>query len=479
MALNLNNPISWSRPLANESSEDSQWIALLCDLQGNILKGHGRLHTANVFLQFKSTEGARSFMCGIGADVTTALQQLVDAAIHRATGKSTGSFVGAMLTAKGYDALGVLADQRPAADAFVAGMASRSLGDASVDEWEAPFQSEIHAMLLLAADNSADPLDPSPREALLNLYIDRVAKTGGAVQVVGVDRGDQLLNDAGHGIEHFGYVDGRSQPLALIEDIRRELPNGSLAGVWDPTIPVSQLILRDPAGSHETSFGSYFVYRKLEQDVRRFKLLEEALSKGSNNGELAGASVVGRYENGFPVLTGGGAKTAPALPGGEIPNDFDFTLEHPGEEGLKCPFAAHIRKTNPRRADSQGRLMARRGITYGDRKDDPGASDPKGKPTGGVGLLFMSYQSDIEGQFEFTQNAWANNPNFDFLAPAHLKPVGIDPLIGQPEKAGPQQFLGEWGAALAPRSDFSGVVRMKGGQYFFAPSVSALKGLTG
>ncbi|QMS90527.1 Dyp-type peroxidase [Nostoc edaphicum CCNP1411] len=37
-------------------------------------------------------------------------------------------------------------------------------------------------------------------------------------------------------------------------------------------------------------------------------------------------------------------------------------------------------------------------------------------PTGGVGLLFMCYQSDIWEQFEFIQRFWSNNPTF--LEPA-------------------------------------------------------------
>ena len=40
--------------------------------------------------------------------------------------------------------------------------------------------------------------------------------------VVHVQRGRALLNAAGFGIEHFGYVDGRSQPLMLVEDIDKE-----------------------------------------------------------------------------------------------------------------------------------------------------------------------------------------------------------------------------------------------------------------
>jgi hypothetical protein len=85
----------------------------------------------------------------------------------------------------------------------------------------------------------------------------------------------------------------------------------------------------------------------------------------------------------------------------------------------------------------------------------------------------MAYQNDIVNQFEFTQAAWVNNPGF-------VQPnAGIDPVIGQGPKGGQRCPL-EWGGGGAtPRKafDFRGFVTLKGGEYFFAPSISALKAL--
>ncbi|OYU42180.1 MAG: hypothetical protein CFE44_25485 [Burkholderiales bacterium PBB4] len=115
--------------------------------------------------------------------------------------------------------------------------------------------------------------------------------------------------------------------------------------------------------------------------------------------------------------------------------------------------------------------MARRGIPYGERADDPNDGAIDNKPEGGVGLLFMAYQSSIEGQFEFTQQSWANNPGFHFQATP--QPVGIDPVIGQPDNASAQRYPLEHGVGpLSAPFNFSSFVRMKGGEYFFAPSRS-------
>jgi Dyp-type peroxidase family len=477
----LSQPVSWTDALKGRNDDDLKWIAVLDDLQGNILKGHGRHHTANVFLRFAPgrIEEARRFLAALAADITPALRQLMDAQRFKATGQDAGPFVSVLLSAQGFAALG-LAGGSPQEPAFVAGMAARQavLADKATDIWDDTFRSGVHAMVLLAAEGTTVD-DPVPRNDLMARFFDRVALTAGAVEIAGTDLGDQLMNGEGHGIEHFGYVDGRSQPLALAEDLAAEQPGGPRSGVWDPSIPPSQLLVPDPLGaSAETSFGSYFVYRKLEQDVKKFKDEVENRPDGKpDTGDLFGASVVGRWENGFPVSTmTGHMTTMPPLPASGVGNAFDFSSD---TDGLKCPFAAHIRKTNPRRPETQSVLMARRGITYGLRHDDPHGDDDK--PSGGVGLLFQSYQSSIEGQFEVTQASWANNEGFDFNAPPGLKPVGIDPIIGNSNNDGSppvgQQFTHIWGVSLRDRMPLSGFIHLKGGEYFFAPAISTLKRL--
>ena len=200
-------------------------------------------------------------------------------------------------------------------------------------------------------------------------------------------------------------------------------------------------------------------------------------------GERAGASVVGRFENGTPVTLDGDEVPLVAPSDDAVRNNFDYRDD---KQGLKCPYAGHIRKSNPRSdtdagsAASKKRLMGRRGITYGTRTDDPNDGRLDNKPSGGVGLLFMAYQASLEDQFEFTQISWVNNPKFAQPLVTPGGATGIDPVIGQiaPGDEVGQAYPLVWNAKLSAKPfDFHGFVTMRGGEYMFAPSVSFLKSL--
>jgi hypothetical protein len=96
-----------------------------------------------------------------------------------------------------------------------------------------------------------------------------------------------------------------------------------------------------------------------------------------------------------------------------------------------------------------------------------------------LGLLFMAYNAKLDNQFVFTQQTWANNAGFP-RTPDN-SPPGIDGVIGQPANPGnTHAYAGAWDdAAAVPISDdgFNGFVRMRGGEYFFAPSLRFLRGL--
>src|SRR5262249_54790096 len=243
--------------------------------------------------------------------------------------------------------LGLAAGSIPTNPEFRAGMKARAklLDDPSPARWEPAYRGPVHAMVLLGGDldhpNRGTSAQVDPPLADLRALV-----PAGAGQVPGAARGRASLNASDAGIEHFGYVDGRSQPLLREDDIEHERETTDGIVRWNPAFPMRQVLVRDPGAAGGNAFGSYFVFRKLEQNVRAFTRAEDALGRQLArldphfDPELAGAMIVGRFEDGAPVVLQRG-------PGMHNPgaNDSDFS-GHPA--GLKCPFHAHIRKANPR-----------------------------------------------------------------------------------------------------------------------------------
>lgn len=478
-------PIDLDNPLEEWKKADK---AVLEDLQGNILKGHGRGHTVNLFLKFDTEQPdlAREFVRNVAQKVTSSLKQFEDTEKFKITGESGEPFVAFFLTHKGYKALCVEDSEIPDNAAFVAGLKQRGaeLLDPPVDAWDEHFQQEIHAMILIGEEDGK-------KAKQIRYEIERFLND--AVEVLGEEIGLAMKNENLDGIEHFGYVDGRSQPLLLTEEIERENNSNDGTSVWNAAFPLRQALVADKGGKANISFGSYFVFRKLEQNVRDFKAKEaeiaEILGLTGEDAELAGAMIVGRFEDGTPVVNQRSDGNH-----NPVPNNFNYASD---KDGLKCPFHAHIRKSNPRGEsvgtvspvvpahdgqpekppvpsldEERSHIMARRGITYGKRVwtevDGIRKLDEEYFPVGGVGLLFMAYQYDIDNQFEYTQIKWVNDQNY-------IKPAtGLDPVIGQGEPKFLQKQPKEWGEEGKRSIDFHGFVSLKGGEYFFAPCLSFL-----
>ncbi|GAA3227217.1 Dyp-type peroxidase [Pseudonocardia petroleophila] len=469
MPLDLARSLSWTTAAGADRT-------LLDELQPNILRPHVREHLTVLFLRFDAQADAAGFLGALAGLMKSAHDHLVEVEEFRAAGTPGSPYVGVGLTASGYAVLGVPEAARPADARFRAGMkASRSaLHDPPPAVWEPPYREAVHAVVLVG-----DATDAA-MATRLNEVLDLVPDTG--VAVVGRETGRGQHNAAGEGIEHFGYVDGRSQPLFLTEDVATEAAATVGPTVWDPRFDLGRVLVPDPAAPDpEVHHGSYLVFRKLEQDVRRFKEAEEALADElglvGEDRERAGAMIVGRFEDGTPVTTD---RTAGApLP---VTNNFRYDTD---DRGARCPYQGHIRKTNPRGSggfeppeQERLHLMARRGQTYGERLDDPtGDVPPSARPTGGVGLLFMAFNVDIAEQFEFTQRLWADNAGFPKVPGDRFAP-GLDLVIGQgsrPEAGwGPVWGAdGQTGADPAPQA-----VTLRGGEYFFVPSLAFLRGLS-
>ena len=457
-----------------------KYQTLLEDLQGNILKGHGRDHSVHLFLKFKLRKQAdvKTWIQGFANNyVTSALLQANEAREYRVN-KTTGSiFANFFLSIEGYEYLDVPPFKIPGSQPFRFGMKNESiknyLGDPEVEKWDSGLQGKIHALILLADDNVA----------YLNEQVDQIAQDLQTfADIVQREDGFVLRNTAGQVIEHFGFADGISQPLFVKRDIEQALEDSGSFDRWDPKASLNLVLAKDPNGQTEDSYGSYLVYRKLEQNVKGFWDDQRKLAGAVGvNDELAGALIVGRFADGTPVVDSNvptGATQTNNFNYAEDPQDFGLT-----PKPTKCPFHAHIRKTNPRgdtgRVESspdlqqqsleieRGHRIARRGISYG-------VNDISQEPEAGSGLLFLCFQANPENQFNFIQGGWANQNNFVAVN------VGLDPVIGQPGPDKNQKWPKTWGDPDTEEEpyNFTLWVNMKGGEYFFTPSISYLKNIS-
>lgn len=477
MAVTLDRPISWKSAVGDDKQ-------MLDQLQPNILKAHTREILTAIFVKFQDRHQASSLLAELStggiipALMKSAKTHLDEIEVFKQTKTSGTAYVGVGLTVQGYDNLGIPKALQPSDAAFQRGMTHNQtrglLDDPDVDTWDGHFGQLIDAVILVADTSQVSH----------NVALQRVRDMIAArplVLLMAEQSGRGQHNGAKEGIEHFGYVDGRSQPLFFEEDIA-----GELSAIWNPGFGLGRAIVSDPAAPDPaTQFGSYFVFRKLEQNVRLFKQGEENLADqlglAPTDRGRAGAMIVGRFEDGRPATMG-------PIGSSPVVNDFDYSDD---PDGGRCPFFGHIRKMNPRgsggfepHAEERLHIMARRGQTYGERTDDINDDDIDSKPTGGVGLLFMAFNADLVDQFEFVQKNWANNGGF----PKHNSPhtPGLDLVIGHGIRTEMDCPL-SWDAKLADAGSFgvadpadptkpvAQAVTMKGGDYFFMPSLAFLR----
>ena len=469
-----------SKDLTPLDPMDISHHSLFTNLQGNILKGHGRDHTTHIFVHFdaKREKAVQKWLKHFAEEHVTCFQkQLKDRELFKRNGINGGLFVSVFLTKAGYEYLGFTdVNQQLKDPGFTSGMKKRvgENNDPAVNKWERGFRDEIHIMVLLA-DNDLRRMGEMAAELLKAL--EKFSR------ICSVEYGHAIRNANGDGIEHFGYVDGVSQPLFLKDDVDNYMAFHNTTpenATFNPTADKSLVLIKDPyaPASNTDSFGSYFVFRKLEQNVKGFKRREEEIGRkffpnpdDEEKRELIGAYLVGRFEDGTPVVLNDGDRL---IGSGNI-NNFTYTAPFKDPSGGRCPHFAHIRKTNPRRDNGdKSHAMARRGIPFGHRAIDTALGidpTPHQMPEGGVGLLFMSYQASIKDQFETIQRE-ANTSHGN---------AGIDPIIGQSAKGSgrnydfPNQY--DDPDAGTTTEAFKQFVTMKGGEYFFAPSLSFLENI--
>jgi deferrochelatase/peroxidase EfeB len=258
--------------------------------------------------------------------------------------------------------------------------------------------------------------------------------------------------------------------------------------------------LDDPTKRDLGRNGSFLVLRDLRQDVRGFWQYHErqANALGLNRQRLAEA-MVGRTMSGAPLVPLAERPIAGVDPDDQR-NRFTFQAD---PLGALCPLGAHIRRVNPRNADmpdgvtgwlsqlvrelgfgtrrarddlvasTRFHRLLRRGRAYGAFIPDREAIHP-GPPDEEIGLRFVCLNANISRQFEFVQTAWVNSTKFDGLTQES------DPLLGNRLPIAGCPITGTFslpqpsGAGLRLR-DVPQFVTVRGGAYFFLPSLSALR----
>ena len=366
----------------------------------------------------------------------------------------------------------------------------------------------VHAILLLYTDqeSAADDWAATVEGALAPHGVTVVHHLGLVLDVE---------QRTGFSREHFGFADGLSQPapfdeggavLLSDEPVRldgrdkvqgvplgeilmgyvnghNEVPPGPVVPGDDPAAPDHRAEdarlppVEDAQGFHDLGInGSYLVVRELKQDVAAFwKSMDDnaaaiRASDPANAGHVTAdwlaERVIGRSRDGHLLC-----------PGGHLPPDtlgladsgFLFYPRDP--RGVGCPPGSHVRRANPRDglapteggadtllAAANNHRILRRGRKFGTRFDAARADEYPDR-----GLLFMCLNTDIARQFEFVQQTWLLNSNFATLYEE------TDPLVG------PKGRMTIREEPLRRMLDVATFIRMAGGDYFFLPSLPALR----
>ena len=367
----------------------------------------------------------------------------------------SSEFAAILLSFSGYQALG-LKSFAPSNRFFRQGMMRGNFWVAPPDtkEWDAAYKDQVDAVIVLAS-NEASPHS-------LKDHADRLLREFQSLGVQTHVEAGQRITRWSKEVEPFGFRDGISQPVFF-----RTHENPAPGSRWNSETPLSAVLAQDPG--EDNAYGSFMVFRKLEQNLRKFhsdvrklrRVLGPPAGTQAEDSDRAYALTLGRYPDGRPLVD----------PAGDL-RDFDFSRSASGGEA--CPFHAHIRKMNPRggshddaelaKQEETKLRIARRGIPYGaSHYFDP---DSEAKlPEEGVGLLFMSFQSDI---VQFLFHEWASQAS-------HFPQSGsgVDAITGW-ARNGYQQWPSGTGTV---KHLLANNVVLKGGEHFFAPSIPVLKKL--
>jgi Dyp-type peroxidase family len=378
-------------------------------------------------------------------------------------------WIAVALTYAGLAALGVPEESLQSfPEAFRVGMAARAdqLLDHGLNDpehWEPEFApGAIHIGVSVFSDS--EQTWRRTMETARRHYEGRAGLTVLSAQDFGAQPGD---------LNPLGYKDSIGQPAIEGSGVEPLPAQG-------PAIKAGEFILGYPGESgvplpapHPEALGrngTYIGLRKYQTRVATFNRFLRANAQTEDERELLAAKLVGRWRSGAP-LTLAPDHDDKAL--GADPmrnNDFAYAAD---PDGRQVPLGAHMRRMNPR--DTEMALLAdvnvhrviRRSTTFGAPYDPDALSAEDDETPRGLHFLFISAKA--MATMEFLQQEWINNGNFMSLGNER------DPNVG----------LQEDGAVFTiPRAPVRRRVHgietfnvLRGGEYFFMPSLTALRWL--
>jgi Dyp-type peroxidase family len=367
----------------------------------------------------------------------------------------------------GLEALGLSDDSLQSfPEAFRQGMAARArqLGDTGLNSptnWDQPYgKGEVHIGVSAFSDSAEN------RRRILGIAREQFEGFAGvsvlAMQDFGAQPGD--LNPLGYkdgidqpAIEGSGLdpLPGQGQPIKPGEFI---LGYPGEAGVPLP-MPQPDILGRN---------GTYVGFRKYQSRVGAFNRFLQAHGNTEAERELLAAKLVGRWRSGAPLVLAPDVDDPSLGADPQRNNDFNYAND---PRGRQAPFGCHIRRMNPRDtkltrlSDVNLHRLIRRGTTYGPPYDSNALSEADDEVPRGAIFLFISAKAMTT--IEFLQQEWINDGNF--IGAGNER----DPIIGLQEEGATFTIPKEPVRRRVHGIETFNVLR--GGEYFFMPSLSALR----
>src|SRR5262245_6223516 len=216
------------------------------------------------------------------------------------------------------------------------------------------------------------------------------------------------------------------------------------------------------------------MWREMGEGGRREVLVAQPCAAHPTPGTVSRLAhecgLVGRWRSGAPLTLAPDVDNPRRRRGPKRNNDFDYSHD---ARGRQAPLGCHIRRMNPRDSkltrltDVNVHRLIRRGTTYGPPYDPNALSEEDDEVPRGAYFLFISAKA--MATIEFLQQEWINDGNF----------IGVggerDPIIG---------LQNDEATFTIPKKPVRRRVHgletfnvLRGGEYLFMPSVSALRWL--